>query len=65
MNKFGLTEKQIAILKKIFVDNKINLAKIKIFGSRATETYKENSDIDLVVFGDILEKKIDRLWTIF
>ena len=65
MNKFGLTHRQINLLKKIFAENDVDLNKVKIFGSRATENYKENSDIDLVVFDNILESKIDTLWTIF
>ncbi len=36
-----------------------------LFGSRATERARENSDIDLVLYGDLTQKHVDRLWTLF
>lgn len=60
----GLTEKQINLLKKIFIQNKININTVKVFGSRATGSYKDFSDLDLVIFAEVKDKTIDKLWTI-
>ena len=38
---------------------------VGIFGSRAMGTARENSDIDLVIYGPIADKQVDRLWTLF
>lgn len=61
----GLTLFQQKILKDIlkpFV-NKIDM--VGLFGSRATGKYRENSDIDMVIYGDLKEDDINRLWTLF
>ena len=48
--EFGLSE---AINKSIReIVNKYSYT-MKIFGSRATGKYRENSDIDIAVFGDV------------
>ena len=60
----GLTEKQITLLKEILIKNGMNIHTVKIFGSRATGNYKDYSDIDLVFFGEVNEKKLNKLWTI-
>lgn len=65
MNKFGLTHRQMDVLKKIFSDSQISTADIKVFGSRAMGTYLPHSDVDLVIFGAITQKEINRLWTLF
>ena len=38
---------------------------VGVFGSRAMGNARENSDIDLVIYGSISERQIDRLWTLF
>ena len=38
---------------------------VGLFGSRATGTARPNSDVDLVVYGDIGQPVVDRLWTLF
>lgn len=60
--KFGLDDKVIEDIQKIFQDNwKIN--SVVVFGSRAKGNYRENSDIDLsikgrdITFDDILSLK--------
>jgi predicted nucleotidyltransferase len=55
MNNTGLTEQNLTLLKQLFAYYpKINT--VKLYGSRAKGTFKQRSDIDLVVFGD----KVDR-----
>jgi uncharacterized protein len=39
--------------------------RVGVFGSRAIGNARENSDIDLVIYGPIAERQIDRLWTLF
>ena len=36
-----------------------------MFGSRATGLYKPNSDIDMVIYGSVDEKTINRISTLF
>ena len=60
----GLTVKQIDLLKKIFIQNEINVSAVKFFGSRATGSYKDSSDLDLVIFAKVKDKTIDKLWTV-
>lgn len=36
-----------------------------IFGSRATGRARPNSDIDLVLYGDLTQEHVDRLYTLF
>ena len=50
---FGLTENTIIKIRNIFQSfNKIE--KVVIFGSRVKGNYKEGSDIDLAVKGDLI-----------
>ena len=49
--KFGLSEDTYIKLKK--VKNKYSNYKFKIFGSRARGDYKNNSDIDIAIEGNI------------
>lgn len=49
--KYGLSEEIYIQIKKI--TNKYSKYQFRIFGSRARGDYKDNSDIDIAVFGDI------------
>lgn len=60
MLKFGLKQKQVLILKQIFVNYK-NISKVVIFGSRVKNTYKAYSDIDLCLFGNIEEAELIKI----
>ncbi len=51
---YGLSEKIYRMIKEI--SNKYNY-KFILFGSRAKEKYKPNSDIDIAVFGNVTEKE--------
>ncbi len=61
----GLSESQLQTLKIIIQQCPSVVEKVFVFGSRASATYKDYSDIDLVVHGSISEADIDRLWTLF
>ena len=52
MKKFGLLDTEIENIHKIFSQNQ-EIEKVIIFGSRAKGNYRNNSDIDLVIFGNI------------
>ena len=51
---FGLTQKEVKQIKDVLNTN--NISKSIIFGSRAKNTYKNGSEIDLAIIGN--EKKI-------
>lgn len=62
---FGLDEHCITTIKTILKPWAHKIERVAIFGSRATGTYRDNSDIDLVVYGSQLsENDINRLWTL-
>lgn len=56
--KFGLTEKEIALLTSVFKKNR-DIEKVFIYGSRAKGNYKKTSDIDLAIcFSEGVKKSI-------
>jgi predicted nucleotidyltransferase len=55
-----INEKTMEIIKSILRNND-NIKRTLIFGSRVTGKSKANSDIDLVVFGDLTFRDISRL----
>lgn len=57
-NKFGLNEAIIENLKIVFKKYK-EIEKVCIFGSRAKGTYKQTSDIDIVMYGEKLTHTIN------
>ncbi|CAO5682266.1 MAG: hypothetical protein HEEMFOPI_01646 [Holosporales bacterium] len=61
----GLTSSQQKILKEILQQFVNQIDMVGIFGSRATGLYRENSDIDIVIYGTLKENDINRLWTLF
>ena len=65
MAKHGLTAEQVELIRLILKPYSDSITKVCLFGSRATGSYRANSDIDLVIHGPIEENTIDRLWTLF
>ena len=61
----GLSENQLQIIKETLENVAPAVESVSVFGSRATGSYKSYSDIDLVLYGDLGEETIDRLWTCF
>ena len=51
--KYGLSNENYIKIKNVI--NKFSKYKFKIFGSRARGDYKNNSDIDIAVFGNVTE----------
>ena len=65
MGKHGISAEYLEIIKNILKLYAENIDKVGLFGSRATGTYSDNSDIDMVIYGNIEETAIDRIWTLF
>ena len=57
----GLSENQLKIICRTLIPFIDNIESISLFGSRATGLYKPNSDIDMVIYGSVDEKTINRL----
>lgn len=54
MPDFGLPDKTAAIIRQIFADFPA-VEKAVLYGSRAKGNYRHGSDIDLTLFGDLLD----------
>jgi len=52
--KYGLTEEEIATICCVFKKFP-SIKEVFIFGSRATNTYKRGSDVDLALFGESID----------
>ena len=61
----GLSGRQLEALKRILSLCAEEITRVDLFGSRASGGWRDNSDVDLVLRGDLKEKQIDRLWTLF
>ena len=60
-----ITARQREILSDVLRPFSDVIESVGVFGSRASGNARENSDIDLVIYGPIAERQIDRLWTLF
>ena len=61
----GLSTRHLETIKRILAPYSCQINRVALFGSRATGNYRGNSDIDLVLYGDLEEEWVDRLWTMF
>jgi uncharacterized protein len=61
----GLSLHYISIIKEVLQPFVSRISKVGLFGSRATGVYRSNSDIDMVVYGEITAEDIDRLHSLF
>ena len=55
MNETGLTRQQLELLQQIFKKHPA-VQSVKLYGSRAKGTFHERSDVDLVVFGEGIDR---------
>ena len=65
MTNHGLNENHLKIIKGILKPYAQDIEKVGLLGSRATGKYRSNSDIDMVLYGNINEPTLDRIWTLF
>ncbi len=63
--EFGLTRRQLETIRRILAPFAASIDRVILFGSRAQGRYRPDSDIDLVLKGNIDERTVDRLWTLF
>lgn len=61
----GLSSRQLATVRRILERWANRITAVDVFGSRATGAWRPNSDLDLLLHGDIDHRAIDRLWTLF
>ena len=60
-----LTERERETLLRVLAPFAERIESIGLFGSRATGRARPDSDIDLVIYGDLDAKSERRLWTMF
>ena len=53
------------ILRGVLSEFAHTIERVAVFGSYATGKARDNSDIDLVIYGSLSTAEIDRLWTLF
>lgn len=53
----GLQDQHLTLLQEIF-DRYPQVEQVKVYGSRAKNTFQERSDIDLVVYGQTIDRVI-------
>ncbi len=61
----GLNERHLKLIKNTIKKFAPNVETVSLFGSRAIGSHKSYSDIDMVLYGDVQEHIVDRLWTCF
>ena len=61
----GLSPRHLKTIRGILAPFASRITHVSLFGSRAMGNYRVNSDIDLVLYGDLEEASINRLWTLF
>jgi predicted nucleotidyltransferase len=64
-NLHQLSPQQLAVLRAVLAPFADKIELVGIFGSRATGMARPNSDIDLVLYGDVEAAVVDRLRTLF
>lgn len=60
MENFGLSDKSFEILHSIF-RNFPAVSEVKVYGSRAKETYSVRSDLDLVIMDELDRKTLGEI----
>ncbi|OOR87896.1 hypothetical protein B0181_09350 [Moraxella caviae] len=60
-NTFGLSKTTIAKINQIFTQHP-NVLKVLIYGSRARGGYRDGSDIDLTMIGDISDDERSQIY---
>lgn len=60
-----LTERERQIVGDVLSPFADRIKRAAVFGSRALGTARPASDIDLVLYGDLSEADVARLWTLF
>ncbi len=64
INATHLRDTTPGTIKRILAPYADVITRVDLFGSRATGTCRPDSDIDLVLHGQLDERTVDRLWTL-
>ena len=65
MADHGISEAALETIRAVLATCDDEITQVDLFGSRAAGRHRRNSDIDLVVYGDVGDAAIDRLRTRF
>ncbi len=65
MSTHGLNKEQLKAIMTLLKPYSQSIEQVGLFGSRATGHYRENSDIDMVLYGNLNNAMVDRIWTLF
>ena len=60
----GLSDRELDILRNVLKLYHPKIERVGIFGSRANGKFKPYSDIDLVLFGNLQEQDVARIYTL-
>lgn len=60
-----LSARDRAIVRRVLVPFADRIERVGVFGSRALGGARPQSDIDLVIWGDLDDAAVARLWTVF
>ena len=63
-NNHGLSQPELSLIKNVLLTN-VDITRVGVFGSRANGKYKDYSDIDLVLYGNLDERAISSINTLF
>lgn len=61
----GLSVNELQTIATVLANYQQKIDKVCLFGSRAHGQYKAYSDIDLVLYGDLEEREVNRIYTLF
>lgn len=65
LTELSIRPRHAAIIRSVLKPFGELIERAGIFGSYATGRSRENSDIDLVLYGRLSPSDVDRLWTLF
>lgn len=65
MSFHGLGQQHISVVRNLLQPFAGRISRIGLFGSRATGTWRDNPDIDLVLYGTLNETDLDHIHTLF
>ncbi len=64
-SEFGLSTQEMSLIHDIVASAGPELERVAVFGSRAQNNFRPNSDLDLVLYGNLSQKTVDHLSTLF
>lgn len=65
MADHGLSPDHLVAIRRVLAPFAHSIDAVGLFGSRATGRARHNSDVDLVLYGDLDTAAVDRIYTLF